>query len=413
MTTKKTLIFVGVFLLFLVIGRELRRTRAPHVFLTTSGRIEMCLSCHQKEHPAKVHAREVVGCSPCHLGDPLRIDKRLAHRGIVKNSGDLRVADRTCGQPACHPRRPEWVKKSLMATNRGIIDVLRRYWGETQRQSPYSVQFLIKTGKDSLALDYFRKLCGSCHLWFPKGKYPGFLREKGGGCVACHLVPGKGPKAHPLLTLNIPVKNCARCHNRSGRIALTYQGLYESEGYGTPFEQGDFGADTLADGRFVRSLPPDVHFKAGLSCVDCHIKEETMGDGHAYTHFDQSVEITCTSCHGGDGRTRKGRHIPGVKREGKHYVLVDHQGKPHPLKAPLPLACRHPVHQRLSCQACHDRHVPQCFGCHVRRLASERQWDKLSGKKTSGAWEEFRSYMRYETPTLGWYKDEVVILVPG
>lgn len=409
---KRFWVALGCLLLLVIVGRELWRQRAPQVYLTTSGRIEMCLSCHQ-EKPGKAHAREVVGCSPCHLGDPLRIDKHLAHRGLVKNPGDLRVADRTCGQPACHPGRPEWVKNSLMATNQGIINVLRRYWGEIQDDPPASVRELMKTGEDSLALDYFRKLCGSCHLWFEKGKYSGFLGKKGGGCVACHLVPGGRKGAHPLLTLKIPTENCTRCHNRSGRIGLTYEGLYESEGYGTPFLQGDFGAESLEDGRFVRHLPADVHYQAGMVCADCHIKEETMGDGHRYAHFDQSVEITCTSCHGGDGHTRKGRVIPGVKKEGKGFVFVDLHGKKHPLKPPLPVACRHSVHRRLSCQACHDRHVPQCFGCHVRRLGGEKQLDKLSGQETFGAWEEFRSYMRYETPTLGWHGDEVVIMVPG
>ena len=410
---KKFWIILGLILLGIVIGREAFRKRAPQVYVTTSGRVEMCLACHKENPPEKAHSREVVGCSPCHLGDPLRIDKRLAHRGLVKNPGDLRVADKTCGQPSCHPGRPEWVKKSLMATNRGIINVLRRYWGEIKDDPPSSVKELIDSGEDSLALDYFRKLCGSCHLWLEKGKLPGFLAQKGGGCVACHLVKPKKKGEHPGLTLKIPTANCARCHNRSGRIGLTYQGLYESEGYGTPFVQGDFGADTLVDGRFVRHIPPDVHFKAGLTCVDCHIKEETMGDGHSYAHFDQSVEITCEACHGGDGHTRRGRVIPGVKRKGEKFVFVDHQGKEHPLKPPKPIECQHKVHQRLSCQACHDHYVPQCFGCHIREDLREKQLDKLSLKETPGAWEEFRSYMRYEEPTLGVYKDKVVIMVPG
>ncbi len=409
---KKGFIILGICLLIFVVWRETQRKRAPHVFLTTSGRIEMCLACHQ-ERPSKPHAREVVGCSPCHNGQPLRIDKSLAHKNLIFNAGDLHVADSSCGQPACHPRRPEWVKKSLMATNRGIIDTLRHYWGEANKPCPDTVESLLKSGKNSLALDYFRKLCGSCHLWFPRGKYQGFLGQKGGGCVACHLVPNKRPKGHPFLTLNIPIRNCARCHNRSGRIALTYQGLYEAEGYGTPYLHGDFGADTLLDGRFVQHIPPDIHFKKGLVCVDCHIKEETMGTGKSYVHMVQSLEVQCTSCHGGTGHTSKGHIIPGFKKEKGRSVFIDHHQKVHPLKSPLSIACRHPVHKNLSCQACHNRHVPQCFGCHIRRVANEKQLDKLSGKETPGAWEEFRSYMRYKTPTLGWYKNKIVILVPG
>ncbi len=415
---KKFILLAGVLLIVLVTVKEWRRKKAPQVFTTTSGRVEMCLFCH-KEKPAKVHGREVVGCSPCHLGDPLRVDKRLAHRGIVKNPADLRVADRTCGNPACHPEMPAHVKKSLMATNRGIINTLRRYWGEipeNPRIRPQDdVAYLLKHPEEkSLALDYYRKLCGSCHLWFEKGKFPSFLKEKGGGCVACHLVPGPKEAKHPWLTKKIPLENCVRCHNRSGRIGLTYQGLYEDEGYGTPYLDGDFGAETLVDGRFVQKIPPDVHFKAGLVCIDCHLKEETMGEGKVYAHFEESVEITCEACHGGDGKTAKGRPVPGLLRKGPNLVFKDKtKGKLHPLKPLDPLKCRHPVHRRLTCQACHAKRVPQCFGCHVRKDPRSPQLDKLSGQNTPGAWEEFKSYQRLETPTLGVKGQRVVILVPG
>ena len=414
---KKFVLILGIFLLLVAVAREWHRKRASQVPVTTSGRVEMCLACHQ-EKPEKVHAREVVGCSPCHLGDPLRMDQRLAHRGMVKNPADLRVVERTCGTPACHPEMPSRVKKSLMATNRGIINTLRRYWGEIPEEAHFreeDVAVLLREEKtSSLALDYFRKLCGSCHLWFEKGKYPGFLGEKGGGCVACHLVPGPKEAKHPRLTRKIPLKNCVRCHNRSGRIGLTYQGLYEDEGYGTPYSEGDFGEPFLADGRFVREIPPDVHFKAGLVCVDCHLAEETMGDGQAYAHFEESVEVECQSCHGGQGKSRKGRKIPGVRRKGAGFVFVTKmENRELPLKPPDPIKCRHQVHRRLSCQACHAPRVPQCFGCHVRRDPRETQLDKLSGRETPGAWEEFRSYQRLETPTLGVKGEEIVILVPG
>ena len=417
LAVKKLLPILALIFLCLLVGRELWRKRAPQVFTTTSGRVEMCLACHE-ERPEKAHARNVVGCSPCHLGDPLRIDKGLAHQGIVKNPADLRVAERTCGQPVCHPELPHRLKKALMATNRGIIDTLRRYWGEVPEDAPRlrpgeTVHELMQSGETSLALDYFRKLCGSCHLWLEKGKFPGFLGEKGGGCVACHLVPGKKEAKHPVLTKKIPVENCTRCHNRSGRIGLTYQGLYEDEGYGAPLVEGEFGAETLEDGRFVEDIPPDLHYKAGLVCADCHLKEETMGDGQEYVHLEESVEITCESCHGGQGLSRKGRKIPGVKQEKGQWLFQDLSGKVHPLKSPDPVKCRHKVHQRLSCQACHAPRVPQCFGCHVRRDPNEKQLDKLSGQETVGAWEEFRSYMRYETPTLGVKGEKVVIIVPG
>ncbi len=415
---KRLVLLFGIGLLLVALVKEGLRKRASQVPVTTSGQVEMCLSCHQ-ERPEKVHSREVIGCSPCHGGDPLRIDKHLAHRGLIKNPADLRVVDYTCGAPSCHPEMPERVKKSLMATNRGIINTLRRYWGEIPENPRFREEddvavLLNEKSVSSLALDYFRKLCGSCHLWFEKGKFPDFLGEKGGGCVACHLVPGPKEAKHPRLTRKIPIQNCVRCHNRSGRIGLTYQGLYEDEGYGTPYIEGDFGEPFLVDGRFVREIPADVHFKAGLVCIDCHLAEETMGDGKAYTHFEESVEIECVTCHGGDGTTRKGRKVSGVKKQGNQLVFITKiDAKVLPLKAPDALKCRHKVHRRLSCQACHASRVPQCFGCHVRRDPRQTQLDKISGQETPGAWEEFRSYQRLEEPTLGLKGDKIVILVPG
>lgn len=425
---KKILLLFCLLLLLVLLWHEHSRKRALKVYTLTSGRVDMCLACH-KETPGKAHARGVVGCADCHGGDPLTVDKSRAHRGVVKNPADLRYADRSCGRPECHPGYPERVKKSLMATNRGIISTLRYYWGETRNfREKISVEELMQTGKDSPALDYFRKLCGTCHLWLPREKLPGFLREKGGGCAACHLVPGRKSKAekasspglpvsaraHPVLTRKIPVRNCARCHNRSGRIALTYQGLYEDEQYGAPIRDGTFGAEELPDGRFVERIPPDVHFKAGMSCVDCHVQNETMGDGKAYAHLEESLEITCEACHEGLGRTKKGTPLPNlIVKDGKIFLRTKLTGKLLAVKRPDPVACRHPVHRRLACWACHDRRVPQCFGCHVRRSAGEKQLDKLSFRKTPGLWEEFRSYMRLKAPTLGLYRGRVTVLVPG
>jgi len=410
------LFLVLILAMFAALIQELRFKRADKVYTLASGRVDMCLACH-KETPGKAHARGVVGCADCHLGDPLTVEKKRAHRGMVKNPGDLRVADQTCGRPECHPGYAERVKKSLMATNRGIITTLRYYWGEIEDfHAKASVETLMKTDETSPALDYIRKLCGTCHLWLPKEKLPGFLKKKGGGCVACHLIPGKNKdkKAHPILTRKIPLENCVRCHNRSGRIGLSYQGLYEDEQYGAPIEEGEFGAEELEDGRFVARIPPDVHFKAGMVCVDCHTQNETMGDGKAYAHFEESLEITCEACHEGTGRTRKGTVLTNLKvKDGKIYWQAKLSGKELEVKRPDPVACRHPVHRRLTCESCHDQRVPQCFGCHVRRDLREKQLDKLSFKETPGLWEEFRSYMRVEVPTLGVREDKVVILVPG
>ncbi len=420
------LLLLGVLLVVLVlVVQEERLQRPMSVPFTTSGRVELCLFCHGDVRLEGAHEARVVGCSSCHLGDPLAFRKETAHAGVVKNPGDLRVVEQTCGTPGCHSADIHKVKNSLMATNRGILATLLYYWGEAPDQNgDFSVEQLLATGETSLARDYFRKLCGTCHLWKQKGDLPGFFGEKGGGCVACHEVkpPADAPvmagtdKRHPLLTKKIPSENCIRCHNRSGRIGLSYTGRFEAEGYGTPYEKGKPSANRLPGGRFYLELPADVHYEKGMVCIDCHTREETMGDGVRYAHYEEQLEIRCVTCHGGRplGVTRKGKKLNNVlhTKEGPR-LQGKLDGKKRPLASPKAGVCDVELHRRLSCEACHSAWVPQCYGCHVRRDLSETDRDKLTGEQTPGWWSEGRSFIRYEAPMLAVWDDEVVVVTPG
>ncbi len=408
---------------FLIFQENLTK-RPAHLYETVNGRVEMCLSCHKGVELNPAHDVKVIGCSSCHLGDPLAITKAKAHKGIVKNPGDLRVVDRTCGVNGCHAIRVPEVKNSLMATNRGIIATLCYYWGEAPNQNgDYSVKQLMDTHENSLALDYYRKLCATCHLWKQKGDLPGFFGEKGGGCSACHyegnpnLPPAKRKKAHPWIDKKVPIKNCVRCHNRSGRIGISYTGIYESEGSGAPIKGGKLSTQRLPGNRFYLKLPPDIHYKKGMACIDCHTRREIMGDGKRYAHFEDQLEISCTTCHQrrDPGLTRKGDRLPQIKveKDGRIILTDKLHGKKHLVKQPLAGVCDFKGHRRLSCQACHSAWVPQCYGCHVKRDLSETHLDKLTLKKTPGWWEEGRSYIRYEQPALGIWGGRVMPVTPG
>ena len=423
-------------------------TKISGVTSTTGGQIDLCMACHYDD-PGKPHAREVFGCYVCHLGNPLSGDMDAAHKGMVSNPGELEYAEKTCGQSGCHTEQTAKVKNALMATNRGIISTLRFYWGETgDHNEDITVHDLISNGTHSPAIDYYRKLCGTCHLWMHKGAFPGFLAEKGGGCSACHTPDTGGnykAKAHPAVTRNIPLNNCVRCHNRSGRIGLSYQGKYESEGYGTPFNEGEFSDLSLHDGRFFQEIQGDVHYKGGMVCVDCHTQNEVMGDGVSHAHIEEQLEISCELCHGDRAQlaymaefaanstslTMKQVDkkayplITGLEKKDGNIVLKGKiDNKLHPLKEMKKKTCRNRLHARLACQACHSPQVPQCYGCHVRADAGKMQMDKLSMEETPGLWQEFKSWMRYESPVLGvadTHRDrngrkhgsEIVIIVPG
>ncbi|NOX26173.1 MAG: amino acid ABC transporter substrate-binding protein [Deltaproteobacteria bacterium] len=421
---KKIATLLLLLIIIFLIVRENTTKRPNKLYQTASGQVDMCLKCHGKVQLDPAHDTKVMGCSACHLGNPLAISKAKAHKGIVRNPGDLRVVDRTCGVNGCHAIHVPEVKNSLMATNRGIIATLRYYWGEAPNQNgDYSVKQLMDSHENSLALDYYRKLCATCHLWKQKGDLPGFFGTKGGGCTACHheknpnLPLAEAQKAHPWVTKKVPVANCVRCHNRSGRIGISYTGKYESEGSGAPFVKGKLSPNRLPGDRFFFKLPADIHYRKGMACIDCHTQKEIMGDGKRYAHFEEQLEISCSTCHTSSkvGITRKGNKLDNVDPDAKPWPVLTGKldGRKHLIKPPLAGVCDYTGHKRLSCQACHSTWVPQCYGCHVKRDMRETHLDKLTLKETPGWWEEGRSYIRYEQPALGIWDNRVMPVTPG
>ncbi len=426
-------VLVLVVAVAVLIWHEMHLQRPKELFMTTSGQVDMCLSCHTKEKLDTAHDAVVLGCTVCHLGDPLAIEKDKAHQGMVVNPGDLRHADRTCSTAGCHPAEYHQVKNSLMATNRGILGTLLYYWGETDSQdTTLTVEELLASGETSLALDYFRKLCATCHLWKQKNDVPGapdFFNQKGGGCTACHFkvpddlgvfvadedIPKRDKGIHPKITAQVSQHNCIRCHNRSGRIGLSYIGVFESEGYGTPYERGELNTKQLPGSRFYLEIADDIHHRRGMECIDCHTREEIMGDGTSYAHYEEQLEISCETCHAkGPGKTRKNRQLTNVSQIDDKAVLQGKiDAKTRPLRPPKSGVCDFPAHKRVTCEACHSTWVPQCFGCHVKQDKREKHLDKLLLEETPGLWEEGRSYLRYEKPQLGVWDDEVVIVTPG
>ena len=83
----------------------------------------------------------------------------------------------------------------------------------------------------------------------------------------------------------------------------------------------------------------------GMSCIDCHTREEIMGDGTQYAHYEEQLEISCEGCHSEKpGLTRKNRKLTNVKEGENGFVLTGrNNGKVYPLRprktgpAPFPV----------------------------------------------------------------------------
>ena len=445
-----SLIVLTLLIVLLVWRYEIRNTR---LFTSPDG----CTVCHERDgDPAPSHPVSVFGCTGCHLGNPYAVEKDRAHMGLAKNPGDLRIARFTCGKKGCHPDLLDRVEKSLMATNTGILKVMQTLWPHSSETSVSTVRELMdQPPGQSLALDHFRKMCGGCHLWRPRYPNRGEIGRRGGGCTDCHILelsnPGQQDLSkkifkHPKLTTRIPNENCLKCHNRSARIGLSYRGHFESEGYGTPYQNGGPNLRQLSGGRFYLELPPDLHHAAGMDCIDCHTEKGVMGDGSVYEHQEEQVDITCRTCH----EPAIQSHIPDpdlyrrlIRLNGRQPAFYPDSFLLSPKNSPLYHLRPGPekkmtlfrkrdgkaiifkrletqkihtpeYHQRLSCQSCHSVWTPQCYGCHETLFLQSEQRGWITGKLSPGRWMEGRSYLRFRRPTLGiWPNGKIGPYAPG
>lgn len=433
-----------------------------------------CLSCHGGiENISDNPVMSTLSCTVCHKGDGAATEEQQAHKDMFANPSDLRVVDQTCGM--CHAQEIKDTKTSLHATSAGVIASTRYaagLQGRTAKFGNYPVEAQNKgDGKktvDSLAQvpsydpskpnapenhmadDYLRNQCLRCHIWSKGHERDGDYR--GSGCAACHVEYSnagtyeggdksidqtqKGrPRIHKI-SKKITVDQCQHCHNRGARTGVSYMGLMEADGYGTPFTE-DGEKQSKLHGKFYNHLQADLHYDAGLACIDCHVKEEIHGDGSLYTRKEYAVGIRCETCHGNGEtaaslQTDHGVKLNNVKREGDVVTLTRKldgekltipqisfdlvKGNPKAKTAMMDI----PEHlQKLECYACHARWAPQCYGCHAKQDVSKPSGDwlvpseeaktgdpSLMSKKgnrenSSYSWSESRSYVRWEDPVLG------------
>ncbi len=405
-----------------------------------------CAGCHEG---LEVSSASHAGCVSCHGGNAAERGKDGAHRGMY-GLADASYAgrwERGCG--GCHPHHLERMRSSQMFTNAGMIAQIQATW-EGQRDS---VTFAARaaqlhdlqgrplahasvTGLDNLSGDLYRKFCARCHV--------GRLNEAddgaghAAGCAACHFpfaddaayhggdptMKGKSPhsRTHAMAGLP-PMEACMRCHQRSGRIALAYQGLNDGNNGLVPTRNGLPGPVPASDQRSFSHIAPDVHFAAGMECIDCHTSREVMGEGYAAPGMHGQLEIACEDCHGsGIAEPRFAvawrEHEPPV-REGRQYgrrtaagtrALLTSRGRPYSnafedsgkVAVMLKRSGRvlrsvvitgtpeHTVagHERLACHACHSRTVVQCYGCHTTYDKREYGWDFLAGRASPGSFSE-------------------------
>ena len=392
------------------------------------------------------------------------------------NPGDLRIADTGCGSmsPAaegggCHQDIVDTNRLSVMSTFTGHYNVPRFLAGMQDRAAEYgsrditdpnydaatappgaveSIQALRPPEggpRDSMEVimdNYLPKSCPTCHAYsYGLNDSPGNYRSS--GCTSCHMVYDndglsqsddptipKDETSHAIkheLTNAIPESQCEHCHYQGGRIGLMFQGIREGGfpndpvGVGEPLGEprhkhgGDYywvDEDVSND---IDETPPDLHFAAGMTCVDCHVGTDVHGDGNLYSTAKYQVGVKCEDCHGsvreaiteGDdgffhadaGHPLKQLHrnetgaivLTGAMDGEEHYVkqvaqILETGSNPHMNEAMGVDENGWSHADSLECHACHSSWRETCYGCHVIMDDNPElpQYDHQTGTMTQG-----------------------------
>jgi hypothetical protein len=184
------------------------------------------------------------------------------------------------------------VTTSLQATYAGAIAQVRYAFGAqddlTAQMGIYAIDGLAAfdpATESSPALHEFANNCLTCHL--SAQPVEGEAYNRWTGCSACHshAPHDDGTQVHKLTT-SIPYTQCNACHNR-GNYSLADMQFHERQ---------DTPTDRLHD--YYQPIAEFTRCEWTLDCVDCHTRQEAMGDGHLYSNKKQIQYVQCKTCHG-------------------------------------------------------------------------------------------------------------------
>lgn len=327
---KRSILFASALLLLAILTAIWEYNRQPEpveLVPQLTGQAEYCLTCHTGlPEISKSHPVDSFGCVLCHGGERLALEAELAHSTLRggRNPSDLSVVEASCGGSACHSGEValerdhiQRMQTSLQSTYAGAIATIRYTFGAqpdllahqgitaispitTERQpvgeptGPDSLEAFDPNQETSPSILAFAENCLTCHLAAEPRPGPEYARLT--GCAACHtptagsdlaaLQAGEDARAVHRLTTAIPYTQCNTCHNRGNYDLRTLQFQ----------ERPDHPTDRLND--YYQPIAQFTRCEYELDCVDCHTRQEAMGDGHLYNHQKELQYVQCRDCHG-------------------------------------------------------------------------------------------------------------------
>ncbi len=340
---QRTLLIASTLLLAAIAASIWRvETAAQPVVLTPSltEQAEYCLTCHgELAEISPSHPVETFGCVICHGGERLALEADLAHSSMRggRNPSDFSVVQESCGGEDCHSGSAELARdhiprvlRSIQATYAGAIASMRYTFGAQPDLKARMGIFAIQDAHpnpDGIAsltaftasqethpsLIAFSQNCPSCHL--SAEPLPGMEYARLTGCATCHTPTAGTDLEQPLhrLTTALPYTQCNTCHNR-GNYDLRSMHFQE---------RTDQPTNRLDD--YYQPIAQFTRCEWTLDCVDCHTRQEAMGDGHIYGSQKEAEYVRCYTCHGTLGEPPLTRTISNLDDIALRLAFVNPQ----------------------------------------------------------------------------------------
>ena len=290
--------------LFVVWYMDSRKPQPVETIPSLSQQPEYCVTCHADVPEISAsHSVESVGCVACHGGERLALDADVAHSTMQggANPSDLSVVETSCGGTNCHSgseaddrNHIQRVTTSVQSTYAGAIANIRFTFGAQPDLNAYlGIEAIIDdhtqtgilsltaydpAGEENPFLQKFGEDCLSCHLHGEPMEGDEFARQT--GCAACHSA------GEHVFATAIPYTQCNACHNRGNYDLRTM----------TFVERNDHPTDRLHD--YYQPIAQFTQCEYTLDCIDCHTRDEVMGDGDIHASKKDIQYIQCKTCHG-------------------------------------------------------------------------------------------------------------------
>ncbi len=201
----------------------------------------------------------------------------------------------------CHKEKSIKCKENIHFTLNKEISLTLKSWGvkdynkTLENLEDIDKNKIIKEPKD-LAIDFLRRKCLRCHLTSKE------INPSNNLCLACHKRHKNRLDSFEARTTQ---SKCLKCHN-ANFIGTDYLGLFPKdfdESYNAPLSKKGFFPKREYRTSY-HHLIEDIHYKKGLSCINCHKAKNGFKvsclDCHKPSkkhHFSFHSKISCIACH--------------------------------------------------------------------------------------------------------------------